>query len=139
MSWDVCIIKADGYRSFCDLPKGYDLGSADQVKEKLAKVYPTIVWTSPKLATGDSWWGSWEDRSEGYSIEFNLSSNDPVEWLALHIRGGGRVVPKIVELCREHGWKAIDTSTGDFIDLDNPSSKGWESFQAYRDHVFKRS
>ncbi len=139
MSWDVCVIKADGYCSMNDLPQGFvpaPMGSMDQVKEKLTKAYPTVVWSSPNSDYG--LWGTYQDKNEGHSIEFSLGKNDPVESIMLHLRGGGSVVSKIVELCNENGWKAIDTSAGEFMDLQRPSSKGWEDFQSYRDRMIKK-
>jgi hypothetical protein len=138
MSWDVCLFKADGYRSITELPKGFEplpLGSMVQVKEKVAHVYPTVVWSEPNSSYG--LWGSYEDKSEGYSIEFQLGKKDAVEAVTLHVRGGGSVISKIVALCKENRWKAFDTTEGDFIDLNQPSSKGWEDFQAYRDRFIE--
>ena len=138
MSWDVCVIKADGYRSISELPKdfeSYPLGSIDQVKQKLTKAYPTIIWS--RHNSDYVLWGTYEDKSDGYSIEFSLGKKDTVESVTLHIRGGGNAVSKIVELCNENGWKAIDTSAGEFMDLKQPSSKGWEDFRSYRDRVVK--
>jgi len=105
------------------------------VKEKLIKEYPAIVWSRPNPEYG--LWGSYEDKGEGYSIEFSLGKKDTVESIMLHVRGGGSVVSKIVALCKENGWEAIDTSAGEFMDLKQPSAKGWEDFQSYRDRVIK--
>ena len=138
MSWDVCVIKADGYRSINDLPTGFEpapLGSIDQIKEKLKKVYPTVVWSSPNSDCGS--WGTYENRGEGYSIEFNLGKKNPVGSIMLHVRGSGSVVSTIAGLCIENSWKAIDTSAGEFLDPQQPSSKGWEAFQSYRDQVIR--
>lgn len=138
MSWDVCLIKAEGYRSINDLPNGFQpspLGSIDQVKEKLTKAYPTIVWSEPGSDHG--LWGTFEDHSEGYSIEFSLGKKNTVDSLMLHVRGSGSVVSRIAGLCNQNGWKAIDTSAGEFIDLKHPSSRGWKLFQSYRDRVIK--
>ena len=147
MSWDVMILRADGYRSLNDLPKDFKLpalGSADQIKEKLKKHYPTLELSEPKsmnLTSGPYNYveGTYKDKTEGYVIEFSihLDQEDP-DSISLKVFGGGSVIWKIVELCRENGWKAIDTSVGDFMDLENPSSKGWEDFQAYRDQVIKK-
>lgn len=138
MSWDVCVIKADGYRSMSDLPTGFEpapLGSIDLVKEKLAKVYPTIVWSGPNSDYGT--WGTYENKIAGYSIEFNLGKKDAVGSIMLHVRGRGSAVSTIVELCVQNGWRAIDTSAGEFLNLQQPSSKGWEAFKLYRDQVIK--
>lgn len=122
-----------------DLPNGFEpspLGSIDKVKERLTKVYPTVVWSMPHADYGS--WGTYQDKGEGYSIEFSLGKKNPVESIMLHVRGSGSVVPKIVELCKQTGWKAIDTSSGEFMDLERPSSKSWEDFQSYRDRIIKK-
>lgn len=111
-------------------------GSIAAVKERLTKIYPGVVWSKPNSDYG--LWGTYQDRDEGYSIEFSLGKKNTVESVTFHVRGTGNVLSKIVELCNESGWKAIDTSAGEFIDLQRPSAKGWENFKAYRDRVVKQ-
>ncbi len=139
MSWDVCVIKASGYRSIKDLPEDFvqsPMGSMAQVQERLMNTYPNIAWSVPGPNYGLR--GFWKDRSEGYSVEFSLGKKDFVDTIILHVRGGGSAVSKIVALCIENGWNAIDASLTEFIDLEQPSSKSWEDFQSYRDRVIKQ-
>ena len=55
------------------------------------------------------------------------------------VRGGGDAVSPIVAMCKHFGWQAVDTSQGDFINLDDSSTDGWDGFQAFRDRVIDRS
>lgn len=53
----------------------------------------------------------------------------------LHVRGGGDAISAIASFARPLGWAALDCSTSEFLELDNPSQAGWEAFQAYRDKI----
>jgi hypothetical protein len=44
-------------------------------------------------------------------------------------------VSAIRKLCQENGWVALDSSTGQLMDLNASSAKSWEQFQKYRDQV----
>jgi len=54
----------------------------------------------------------------------------------LHIYGRGNPLPIICKLCSDKGWYPYDTSYGKFIELDNPSDKGWEGYKEYREQIF---
>ena len=87
-----------------------------------------IDWSDPN-------WGIY--KGGGFTIEFNVGKNDPIDHMMLHVRGGGDAIAAITHFARPLGCSALDCSTGEFLDLDNPSQAGWEEFQEFRDKVIK--
>ncbi|MGB3295145.1 MAG: hypothetical protein WBB01_19350 [Phormidesmis sp.] len=79
----------------------------------------------------DPTWGLYSGN--GYSIEFSIGDDDPIQDMMLHVRGGGDVIAAIQQFARPLNWAVFDSSTSEFLDLDNPSQAGWEGSQAYRD------
>lgn len=133
MSWDVLIINTLGKSpqsvDECQDSDCAPLGKAADVRKKLSKHLPGIDWSEKR-------WGHFQ--GEGHHIEFNVGHDDPVQTIMLHVHGGGDVIAAIVQFARPLGWSALDCSTSEFLDLDNPSQAGWEGFQGYRDKVMKR-
>jgi len=133
MSWDVMVNRYDGPPpQVSQIPDGFrfpPMGDAGDVRRQVAAVLPNVDWSDPA-------WGMLD--GEGYSIEFNLQAEGMVDGFMLHVRGGGDPVAAIVHLCKANRWVALDTSTGEFMDLDAPSREGWDSFCAFRDQVTSR-
>jgi hypothetical protein len=102
------------------------LGPAATVRQQLSKLLPEIDWSDPT-------WGVYE--GDGFSIEFNVGDDDPIDDMMLHVRGGGDAIAAIVSFARPLGWSALDCSMGDFLDLENPSQGGWGGFQEFRDRA----
>jgi hypothetical protein len=102
------------------------LGPAGVVRQQISALLPGIDWSDPT-------WGVYE--GDGFSIEFSVGDDDPIDAMMLHVRGGDDAISKIVTFTRPLGWSALDCSTGQFLDLENPSQEGWEGFQAYRDRA----
>ncbi len=75
---------------------------------------------------------------EGFSLEFNIGKDDPVETIMLHVRGGGDAIAAMLKFCQPNNWSLFDCSTSEFIDPENPSQEGWEGFQEFRDKVVKK-
>jgi hypothetical protein len=133
MSWDVMIfnLRDQTPPPLEELQEGdYEpLGAAADVRQQIASLLPGVDWSDPT-------WGIYE--GDGFSIEFNVGEEDPIENMMLHVRGGGDPIAAITRLAKPLGWSALDCSTSEFLDLDNPSQAGWEGFQAFRDKVFKQ-
>ena len=133
MSWDVMIFKMGGKTPPpLDKLKESDLlplGPAEEVRQRISALLAGVDWSDPT-------WGLYD--GDGFSIEFNFGKDDPIANMMLHVRGGGDAISAIVRFAKPLGWSALDCSTSEFLDLDNPSQAGWEGFQAFRDKIIKR-
>jgi hypothetical protein len=84
---------------------------------------PGIEWDAPVQ-------GSY--RGIALSVDVELPSRGVVDSFALHLRGMVNPMPVIVRLCRQNGWVAFDSTAGTFLDLQDPSSAGWETGVLFR-------
>ena len=133
MSWDVLIFASKSppppldqwSHDFSMSP----LGDAAAVRQQISLSLTEVDWS-------DQAWGRL--RTEQYSIAFNFQDSGEVEAFMLHVHGGGDPLEVIYKLCRDTGWYALDTSSGEIIDTDRPSKVGWNKFQAYRDFVIRK-
>ncbi len=134
MSWDVIIlnvpndIKIDG-----DLADDTvrPLGSRDEVLRAITTAFPHADVSDP------NWIAL---RGDGYTIELSLEETEYVGSLTLFVRGSVEAVDAIECLCKAGGWRAFDTSLGDFIDFaSSQRDTGLKRWQQYRDQVLKRS
>ena len=133
MSWDVLIFNFNGALPSDEVltTKGYQpppLGEAQQVRDQITQSIPTVDWSDPA-------WGIL--NTPDFQMQFNLQVDGLVKSYMIHVYGGGNPLPIIQKLCLDHGWYALDTSSGDWLDLNNPSDAGWKGFQQMRDQLIK--
>jgi hypothetical protein len=129
MSWDVAVLNCGGelFAGEASVPKPVGpLGSAVRVRQRIARHLPDVDWSDPT-------WGLY--RGDGFTIEFNLGDDDPIQVCTLHVRGGGDPIPALRRFVNPNGWALLDCSTGAVLDAENPSPEGWEGFQAFRDQA----
>ena len=81
----------------------------------------------------DKSWGIYFDGQT--SIEINIGTDEEVNTIMLHIRGGGDPFNFIRTICNHFKWFALDCSTGHYIDFLNPSQDSWDRWQKYRDKI----
>lgn len=134
MSWDVMVFNFRGSPpdDIENLPDDFQfepLGKAASVRAAISQSLPGTDWSDPT-------WGQFE--GEGFSIEFNLGNEATLDNFMMHVRGGGDAIAAILKFVVPNQWSLLDCSTGEFIDPENPSQEGWEGFQEFRDHVFKK-
>src|SRR5690348_1964040 len=132
MSWDVMIFHLrEPVQSLDDLAKDrmLPLGTTSEVRAAISAGLPNVDWSDPS-------WGLY--AGSGFSIEFSIGKDDPVQNIMLHVRGGGDAIGAIMKLVVPKGWTALDCSTSEFLDPAAPSDAGWVGFQEYRDKVFKK-
>jgi hypothetical protein len=133
MSWDVMVFHLrDKPKSLEDLRDDamLPLGPAVQVRDGVSAVLSGVDWS-------DRTWGLY--GGDGFSIEFNVGDEDPIQNMMLHVRGGGDAVADIMKLVVANGWVALDCSTSEFLDPAAASNEGWTGFQKYRDKIIGRS
>ncbi|MEU8181705.1 hypothetical protein AB0B85_11195 [Micromonospora sp. NPDC049044] len=133
MSWDVLIVAAPPHTGSVDqLPQDFDpppLGTGPEIRRRLRENFPDLDLADPAwgLLGGPTW-----------SIEFNIGSDDPVDSIMLHVRGGDDVLPVVARVVAVTGGRALDISTGVFLTDDCARSAGWHGFQQYRDDILGR-
>jgi hypothetical protein len=130
MSWDVMIFRFAGNppasTEEMDDAEPLPLGPASEVRAGISAALPQTSWSDPT-------WGIFD--GDGFSIEFNVGNDDPIDDMMLHVRGGGDAIAAIMAFVVPLGWSALDCSTGQFLDPAAPSDEGWTGFQAYRDKI----
>jgi len=127
MSWDVVLVNAPQGLTVQEIPRDFvppPLGPATELLDRLRAALPDLNLSDPT-------WGNLD--SPDWSIEFNIGREDPVESIMLHVRGGGDVVEVIQRAARALGCRALDGSSGEFI--EDGGADGWADFQAYRDSL----
>jgi hypothetical protein len=137
MSWDVMILNlrnASPAPSVQAIEKTdvQPLGPAAEVRELISSSLPGVDWSEPS-------WGRFRDSRNELWIEINTGKDDPIEHMMLHDRGTGDAISAIMAVIRPRAWSAVDCTTGEFLDPDDPSDAGWRRFQEFRDQVVGRS
>jgi hypothetical protein len=128
MSWDVILTRVSPDNATVDeIEKRaaflIELGPKAEVLSALGAAFPEIDLADPA-------WGILQ--GEGFSIEFNLREDDPVKQIMLHVRGSDLALGAIRRLCESTGWRALNMSTGDFMDFTDAGPQQWHR---YRDQV----
>lgn len=111
-----------------DLPDDFssELGPRSQVLATLAALLPALDLT-------DSAWGLLD--GDDFSMEFNIGDRDPVDAIMLHVRGGDGAIRIIQHICENTDWRALDTTTGDFINFADDPAKGLRQWRMFRNRV----
>lgn len=126
MSWDISLFNAPPEIAVEEIPRDYEpvpLGSVAEILDRLQAAFVDLDLSDPT-------WGDLERA--GWSIEFNIGREDPVQSIMLHVRGGGDDVVQVVrETAHILGCRAFDCSSGEFI--EDEGRDGWADFQAFRD------
>jgi hypothetical protein len=132
VSWDISIMDLpDDAASIVDIPDDFlpePLGKRVELIAAIREVAPSADFSDPS-------WG--ELTTSDFVIEFNMGSDEVVDSMMLHVRGGGPVVAFIDALLIRLGRRAIDCSEGEFF---SPATSGesFRSWQTYRDSVIER-
>ena len=134
MSWDVAVFDCGGKPAIPlnQLPPDWrpmPMGQALCVREKISKHLADVDWSDPT-------WGMYSE--DGFSFEFNMGKDALVDSFMVHIRGGGNAVEALVRFAKPNGWSLLDCSSGEFIDIDNPSAESWTQFQRFRNQIQHR-
>ncbi len=132
MSWDVFLMQVpQNIVSPQDLPEDFlsELGPRATVLAALSKALPALDLNDPA-------WGVL--RGGDYSIEFNMGDDDPMDRIMLHVRGSDAALEPIRRVCEATGWRALDLSTGLFIDFNQDPAAGLRQWRSFRDYVVAR-
>jgi hypothetical protein len=133
MSWDVILLHVPPEIATADdFPDGFssELGPRPQVLSTLTALLPDLDLIDPTWAILDR---------EDFHIEFNTGTKDPITTIMLHVRGGEGALQTIQRICDQTGWRALDTTVGDFIDFAGDPARGLREWTAFRDQVVAAS
>jgi hypothetical protein len=89
----------------------------EKLRQIISTHLPEVDWSDPIQGLLDA---------GGCDLEFNLGSEDDLTCIVLE--GSGVFSDIIAELCKATGWWALDSSTGRYVDPDNPSGRGIEIY-----------
>lgn len=67
--------------------------------------------------------------TENYSIEYFISSEK--EGNLMVSLYGENALYELIRISKLYNWQIFDTGNGEMIDLENPSTNGYENFQTY--------
>lgn len=130
MSWLVVLAKLpDAFVSISDIPTDFvpePLESRAAVLTVLAEVFPDADLTDP----------TWVQLNRpNYAIEFIVGDKEPVESLSFRPHGDDTLLEALQLLCERTGWRAIDTSSGDFINFNANPAQGLQAWRTYAQRV----
>ncbi|MFH8560886.1 hypothetical protein [Streptomyces sp. NPDC017988] len=127
MSWDVLLLRLpDDVTSVQQIPDDYTPAPLGSQHDVLAAITQAI----PDTDLSDPTWG--ELLGPTWSMELNIGTEDPVDSIMFHIRGGGDdVLTPVFRLAGALRCKVLGCAEGDLITPLETS--GWHRFQQYRD------
>ena len=100
------------------------LGDRDSVRAQVSESFPTTDWS-------DLTSGHFIAEDQSYSLTFNVLPKEPFLALGIDVRGGQESIPALVKFAKSNGWQLFDCS-GDWLDLDDPSTDGWQGYEKLR-------
>jgi hypothetical protein len=130
MSWEVLLFKS-AHSSTSEMPNDFrpdPIGSLEEVRKSLHDALPDIDF-------GDPSWGVLDGR--GWSIEFSIGRNEPVESVTLHVRGSDDAISAIRAAAEALRARVLDFSTAEFLSFDADPAAGLRKWRAFRDRAVK--
>jgi hypothetical protein len=130
VSWDIFVqdIPASA-ESASDIPDDFrprPLGNRRDVIRRILEVDPTAVFDDPS-------WGTFS--GDGFSVEFNMGTEEALASFALHVRGGSVAAGLAVDLLTRCGWRALDPQSPSGIFDPDRALESLAAWRAYRDRV----
>jgi hypothetical protein len=131
MSWDVMVFDAPAHFA----------GTGDIPEDFRSKRFPRqelidrITATFPRADFSDPAWGRID--GDGWSIEVNIGDEDETDGFMLHVRGGDKAVDTVIRIAAAAGLRALDISTGKFLEASDDAGGGFRKWRAFRDRVVK--
>jgi hypothetical protein len=119
VSWDLLVMAAPpGVRMEDTEEEHLRLGTREEVVAAVRAALPQAELDGQYL------------RVDGntYAIELNLGDGEHVDGLGVRAQGDEATVEVLQRLCERTGWRALDYSTGEFLDeAEDPATglRGW--------------
>jgi len=122
----------DGVDCVADIPDDYipvPVGPRAEVLAAVLDVAPFADFTAPT-------WGRID--TPAFSVEVNLSADDPVQSFALHVRGGDTVIGFLADLLIRLDAQALDPQSDTGIFSPDTATQSLQKWRTYRDSVAGR-
>ena len=103
------------------------IGSRSKVASSLRELFPAANTSDPAWVVIDG---------EDFSIEVSTGDDDDCSGFMLHVRGGDGAVQAVMQIAQHFQLRALDCSTGEFMDAMPDPSAGFQQWRAYRDKAF---
>ena len=126
MSWDLLVYAAPpGVRMEDTEEEHLRLGTLEEVQAAIRAALPEAELRSPYARIDH----------QAYTVELHIGDDDPVQGLGVRVQGGDEAVEPLLRLCAHTGWRALDVSTGAFLDESGDPAAGLRGWRAFRDSV----
>jgi len=129
MSWDIFLQEIPpGILSVEDIPDEFEprtLGTRQEIIARITELVPFANFDDPTWGTIDS---------PAARLEINLGDEDPVQCIALHVRGGTAPAGFVFDLLSHLKVGALDSATGELFDTA-AASESFEEWQNYKRRV----
>jgi hypothetical protein len=113
MSWHILLMRSD-FPSMGEFPDDYTpppLGEGELVRGRVKVGVASAEFHEPTWA---------QVQGDGWRVDITIGSEEPVESILLHVEGGPEALKTVRVLADAVHAKALDCSTGKFIDFSNP-------------------
>ena len=130
MSYDIFVQDLPpGITSVADIPDDFrpaPIGPRQAIVDGILGVFAAADFSDPH-------WGRIE--TETWSIEVNISPNDPCTGFALHVRGDTAAIGAVATLLERLGLRALDASEGGLFSADTASIERFREWRSWRDEI----
>lgn len=135
MSWEVHLIQVpDSIKSASEMPDDYqsNLGPRPDIIRLLFQILPEMEWVEE--------WDIGSLRTEEYSIEIlaGEKGDEFVDSITLAVRGRVAPISVIKHICDVTGWRALDTTAGEFMDFQSNISDGFNQWRNFVDLIMDK-
>ncbi|MDJ0953879.1 MAG: hypothetical protein QNJ81_09375 [Acidimicrobiia bacterium] len=132
MSWDIFVQDLPaGITDVADIPSTFRPGPIG----KHAEILAGIAAVAPDATFAEDGWGTIE--RDGFSIEINLSPDDPVHSFAFHVGGDAAAGDLIAEILDHLGLAALDPQAPGGVFSRDSAQTSFQHWSEYRDHALE--
>jgi hypothetical protein len=127
MAWQLLAMNIAGESPLVRQPDNdqfLTLGDRDSVRARVSEFFPKTDWSDPAS-------GHFIAHDQTCSLTFTVLPKEPFLALGIDVRGGPEAILVLVKFAKSDGWQLFDCS-GDWLDLDYPSTSGWSGYDRLR-------
>jgi hypothetical protein len=130
VSWDILLQRfPQNVASPAEIPDDYKppvIGSRAQVASSFRELFPTAITSDPGWIVIDR---------DDFSIEVSILDNEQCTGFMLYVHGDESAVQAVMQIAQHFEMRALDCSSGEFMDAMADPASGLQQWRAYRDKV----